>query len=231
LELNKSFIYKNLNGCSYGVLKWAMSIDGRVGLKNGNSKWITTEKSRSLVHKLRADFDAIIIGGNTLRNDNPILTTRGYKKEEPLRVVFTRTLDLPFTARLWDTDLSNTLIVYDSSTANEGNLKKIPKNILIEKVSSDDPKILSRILAEKGCNKVLWECGPELATAALKAGCIQEFITFIAPKIMGGKNGMNPFSDFEFQSMSEVINLNLQEIKPFSKDIYLRSLISESSIK
>ncbi len=225
LELNKSFIYKNLNGCSYGVLKWAMSIDGRVGLKNGKSKWITTEKSRSLVHKFRADFDAIIIGGNTLRKDNPILTTRGFKRMEPLRVVFTRTLDLPLKAKLWDTDLSNTLVVYDASTANEGNLKRIPKNVLIEKVSSDDPKILSRILAEKGCNKVLWECGPELATAAVKAGCIQELITFIAPKILGGISGMTPFSDFEFKSMNEVINLNFQEIKLLSRDIYLRNYL------
>jgi len=225
LELNKSFIYKNLNGYSYGVLKWAMSIDGRVGLKNGKSKWITTEKSRSLVHKLRSDFDAIIIGGNTLRKDNPILTTRGLKETEPLRVVFTRTLDLPLKAKLWDTDLSNTLLVYDSSTANEENLKRIPKNVLVEKVSSDDPKILSRILAEKGCNKVLWECGPELATAAVKAGCIQEFITFLGPKIIGGENGMTPFSDFEFTSMNEVINLNLKEIKPLSTDIYLRSYL------
>ena len=224
LELNKSFIYKNLNGCSYGVLKWAMSIDGRLGLKNGKSKWITTEKSRSLVHKLRADFDAIIIGGNTLRKDNPLLTTRGLKEIEPLRVVFTRTLDLPLKVKLWETELANTLVVYDSSTANEGNLKRIPKNVLVEKIPSDDPKILARILAEKGCNKVLWECGPELATAAVKAGCIQEFITFVAPKIIGGKNGMNPFSDFEFKSMNEVINLNLQEVKHLSRDIYLRSI-------
>ncbi len=225
LELNKSFIHKNLNSFSYGVLKWAMSIDGRVGLKNGESKWITTEKSRSLVHKLRADFDAIIIGGNTLRKDNPILTTRGLKKVEPLRVIFTRTLDLPSKAKLWDTELSKTLVVYDSSTANEGNLKRIPDNVEIVKVESDDPKLLSKILAEKGFNKVLWECGPELATAAVKSGCIQEFITFIAPKILGGINGMNPFSDFEIKSMNEVINLNLQEIKTFSKDIYLKGLI------
>ena len=223
LELNKSFIYKNLNSCSYGVLKWAMSIDGRVGLKNGNSKWITNEKSRSFVHKLRADFDAIIIGGNTLRKDNPILTTRGLKEIEPLRVVFTRTLDLPLRAKLWDTDIASTLIIYDSSKANEGNLKRIPKNVEVVKVSSDDPKLLSKILAERGCNKVLWECGPELATAAVKKGCIQEFMTFLAPKILGGTNGMNPFSDFEFESMSEVINLNFKEIKQFSNDIYLRS--------
>ena len=199
-----------------------MSIDGRIGLKNGKSKWITTEKSRSLVHKLRADFDAIIIGGNTLRKDNPLLTTRGLKEIEPLRVVFTRTLDLPLKVKLWETELANTLVVYDSSTANEGNLKRIPKNVLVEKIPSDDPKILARILAEKGCNKVLWECGPELATSAVKAGCIQEFITFLAPKIMGGENGMNPFSDFGFKSMNEVIKLDLQEIKYLNRDIYLR---------
>ena len=225
LELNKSFIHKNLSGSSYGVLKWAMSIDGRLGLKNGESKWITTEKSRSIVHKLRADFDAIIIGGNTLRKDNPILTTRGIKKIEPLRVVFTRTLDLPSKAKLWDTDLSKTIVIYDSSTANEVNLKRIPKNVEIEKVSSDDPRLLSKILAEKGCNKVLWECGPLLATSAVKSGCIQEFITFLAPKILGGINGMNPFADFKFKSMNDVINLNLQEIKPLTNDIYLRSLL------
>jgi len=225
LELNKSFIHKNLNGFSYGVLKWAMSIDGRIGLKNGESKWITSEMSRSLVHKLRADFDAIIIGGNTLRKDNPLLTTRGLKKIEPLRVVFTRTLNLPTEANLWNTNLAKTLVLYDSSTANEENLKSIPENVAIEKVQSDDPKLLSKVLAEKGCNKVLWECGPELATSAVKAGCIQEYITFLAPKILGGMNSMNPFSDFEFTSMNEVISLNLQEIKPLTKDIYLRSFI------
>tara|TARA_B100000212_G_scaffold276766_1_gene216303 strand:+ start:284 stop:1375 length:1092 start_codon:yes stop_codon:yes gene_type:complete len=225
LELNKSFIHRNLNGFSYGVLKWAMSIDGRVGLKNGESKWITSEKSRSVVHKLRAEFDAIIIGGNTLRKDDPLLTTRGLKKKEPLRVVFTRTLNLPLKAKLWDTELSNTLVIYDSSIANEENLKKIPKNVNIENVSSDNPKLIAKILAEKGCNKVLWECGPELATSAVKAGCIQELMTFIAPKILGGKNGMTPFSDFDFKSMSEVIKLNLQEIKIFKNDIYMRNFL------
>ena len=225
LELNKSFLHRNLNNFSYGVLKWAMSIDGKLGLKNGESKWITSQKSRSLVHKLRADFDAIIIGGNTLRKDNPLLTTRGLKKIEPLRVVFTRTLNLPKESKLWDTELAKTLVVYDASTANEGNLKIIPKNVKVEKVSSDNPKLLSKILAERGFNNVLWECGPKLATSAVKAGCIQEFITFVAPKILGGENGMSPFSDFEFKTMDEVINLNLQEIRSISRDIYLRSIM------
>ena len=200
-----------------------MSIDGRLALKNGKSKWITNEKSRSLVHKLRSEFDAIIIGGNTLRKDNPLLTTRGIKKPEPLRVVFTRTLDLPIAAKLWDTSESKTLIVYDSSQANEDYLIRIPENIEIEKVNCDNPKLISEILARKGYNKVLWECGPSLATAAVKAGCVQELITFIGPKILGGDKAMTPFSDFKFNSIEEVINLELQEINSYEKDLFLRS--------
>ncbi len=223
LELNKSFIYRNVRGSAFGVLKWAMSIDGRLGLKNGESKWITNEKSRSSVHQLRANFDAIIIGGNTLRKDNPLLTTRGIKSQEPLRVVFTRTLDLPIKSKLWDTSFSSTLVIYDGSKANEKYLKKIPKNVEIAKVSSDDPKLVSKILAQKGCNKILWECGPNLATSAIKSDCIQECITFLAPKILGGDYCMTPFSDFKFVSMKEVINLNLKVLHRFGDDICLVS--------
>ena len=93
LDLNKDFIHRNITKKAFGVLKWAMSIDGRIALKNGKSKWITNEESRALVHSFRAEFDAIIIGGNTLRRDNPLLTTRGSKNPEPLRVVFTKSLD------------------------------------------------------------------------------------------------------------------------------------------
>ena len=74
LDLNKAFIHRNITKKAFGVLKWAMSIDGRIALKNGKSKWITNDESRSLVHSFRAEFDAIIIGGNTLRRDNPLLT-------------------------------------------------------------------------------------------------------------------------------------------------------------
>ena len=222
LELNKSFVHKNISGFAFGVLKWAMSLDGRLSLKNGVSKWITNENSRSFVHKLRAEFDAIIVGGNTLRKDNPLLTTRGYKKKEPLRVVFTRTLNLPKKSKLWDTKFANTLVVYDGTSANEELLERIPANVDIAKVSSDDPKLISKVLAQKGYNKILWECGPKLATAAVQAGCIQEFVSFIAPKILGGDNCMTPFSDFKFTSMKDVLNLKMKEKFCFEDDMYLR---------
>jgi len=227
LELNKSFIHRNEKGTAYGVLKWAMSLDGRLGLKNGESKWITNQKSRSTVHKLRGEFDAIVIGGNTLRKDDPLLTTRGFKKPEPLRVVFTRTLNLPRHTNLWDTRFSRTIVIYDSSTADEKYLSRIPKNVMVKKVPSDNPIHVSQLLVKQGCSKILWECGPTLATAAVKAGCIQEFISYIAPKVLGGDSCMTPFGDFNFTSINETIHLNLQEIKCYRHDIYLKTTINK----
>ncbi len=224
-ELNKSFIHRNITNSAFGVMKWAMSMDGRVGLKNGRSKWITNKDSRSLVHSLRASFDSIVIGGNTLRKDDPLLTSRGIRKPEPLRVVFTKTLDLPGKSNLWDCKLARTLVVYDASTADKKFLKRIPKGVEIEELSSDNPILLSNLLAKKGCNNVLWECGPKLATSAIKAGCIQELMTFIAPKILGGVGSMNPFSDFEFTDIDEVFNLRQSGVSFISGDIFVKSTI------
>ncbi len=227
LDLNKAFIHRTITNKSFGVLKWAMSIDGRIALKNGKSKWITNDESRSLVHSFRAEFDAIIIGGNTLRRDNPFLTTRGSKNPEPLRVVFTKSLDLPPKSNLWDCTKAKTLVIYDSSTANENYLSRLPKCVEVEEVSSDNPELISKILANRGCNKVLWECGPRLATAAIQSNCIQEIITFIAPKILGGNNSMNPFCDFKFQEMHEVINLSDSKVSLVGSDICVKNILKK----
>ena len=223
LDLNKAFIYRNTTKRAFGVLKWAMSIDGRIGLKNGKSKWITNADSRSLVHSFRAEFDAIIVGGNTVRKDNPLLTTRGLKNPEPLRVIFTKSLDLPSNLNLWNCSKAKTLLIYDSSTANEKFLTRIPKCVEVEKVSSDNPELISKLLAKKGCNKVLWECGSKLATSAVKSGCINEIIAFIAPKILGGENSMNPFGDFEFNDMDEIIKLSKSQFSLIGNDICVKS--------
>jgi len=93
----------------------------------------------------------------------------------------------------------------------------------VEKVLSDNPELISKILAKKGCNKVLWECGPRLATAAIQSKCIQEIITFIAPKILGGENTMNPFGDFEFKEMNEIIKLSPSQVSLIGSDMCVKS--------
>ena len=92
------------------------------------------------------------------------------------------------------------------------------------KISSDNPELISKILAKRGCNKVLWECGPGLATSAIKSNCIQEIITFISPKIIGGENNMNPFGDFEFKEMNEIIKLSDSQFSLIGSEICVKSL-------
>ena len=77
----------------------------------------------------------------------------------------------------------------------------------------------------------MWECGPRLATAAVKSGCINEIISFIAPKILGGENSMNPFGDFEFQEMHEILELNESNISFIGNDICVRSSLKKWTLR
>ena len=223
-EINREFIFRVKNERPWGILKWAMSLDGRIGLPNGSSKWITNDSSRDSVHQIRSKCDAVIVGGGTVRVDDPLLTSRGKLDFEPLRVVFSKSLDLPKFAKLWDTKLAKTLIAYgpEGNEAFFSDLQEGPEKL---RLNSNDPSELLKSLAKNGCNKILWECGPRLATSAIKSNCIQEIITFIAPKILGGENSMNPFGDFEFNEMHEIIKLSDSRFSLIGNDICVKSLL------
>ena len=205
-RINREFVFRVRNGRPWGILKWAMSLDGRIGLPNGSSKWITNELARDKVHEIRGKSDAVIIGGGTLRADNPLLTSRGKSNPEPSRVVFSRSLDLPKSANLWNTKIAKTIVAYGPD-GNEGIFSDLPEGLEKLSLKSNDPIELLTSLGRKGCNRVLWECGPILATSAIEANCVQELIVFVAPKLLGGKSAMNPLGSFGFESISSTYKL------------------------
>ena len=90
--LNGAFLHRIATGRPLGLLKWAMSLDGRTALPNGASQWISGAEARAWVHRLRGSCDAVIVGGGTVRHDDPLLTSRGRRSPEPLRVVLSRSL-------------------------------------------------------------------------------------------------------------------------------------------
>ena len=204
--INREFIFRVRNGRPWGILKWAMSLDGRIGLPNGCSKWITNETARDKVHQIRATCDAVIVGGGTLRSDDPLLTSRGKSNFEPLRVVFSRSLDLPKFANLWDTKIAKTIIAYGPE-GNEAFFSDLPDGPEKLPLNSNDPSELLKVLGAKGCNKILWECGPLLATSAIEANCVQELVVFVAPKLLGGKSAMSPLNNFGFESINSTYKL------------------------
>ena len=204
-SLNRAFLHRLATGRPLAILKWAMGADGRTALSNGASQWITGPDARRWVHQLRGQCDAVIVGGGTVRADNPLLTSRGHRSPEPLRVVLSRSLDLPTTAQLWDSAVAPTLVAHGPQ-ANPAARARLEQHLGLEclELACCTPKALLEALAARGCNQVLWECGPELGASALADGCVQEIAAVIAPKLMGGTPARTPLGELGFEHMDQV---------------------------
>ena len=222
-SINREYSFRVRHGRPWGILKWAMSLDGRIGLPNGCSKWITDVPARNSVHQIRSKCDAVIVGGGTVRVDNPLLTSRGKSNSEPLRVIFSRSLDLPKSAKLWDTKIARTIIAHGPE-GNEAFFSDLPDGVEQLRLNTNNPSELLSALAQKGCNKVLWECGPQLATSAIKANCVQELVVFLSPKLLGGKSAMCPLDSFGFESISSTHKLQHSFLDRKGEDLCLRLL-------
>ena len=208
-KLNRAFVHRITTGRPLGLLKWAMSLDGRTALPNGASQWISGPQARAWVHRLRSQCDAVIVGGGTLRADDPLLTSRGQRTPEPLRVVLSRTLQLPERAQLWDSSPAPTLVAHgpEAPAAAKARLDDLCSNHPgLERLELPrcSPAALLEVLAQRGCNQVLWECGPELAAAAIDEGCVQQVAAVIAPKLLGGIPARTPLGELGFTSLQEL---------------------------
>jgi len=200
---NRTFLHRLRQGRPWGLLKWAMSLDGRTALPNGESQWISGAVARGWVHELRAGCDAVIVGGGTLRHDDPLLTSRGRRQPEPLRVVLSRSLRLPATARLWDQAAAPTLVAHGGEAPAAGRQQLDQLGVERVELGLCEPAALLAALAERGCNRVLWECGPALAAAAVRQGCVQELAAVIAPKLLGGRRARTALGDLALAGLEQ----------------------------
>ena len=217
-QLNRAFIHRVSQGRPLGILKWAMSLDGRTALPNGSSQWISGPDARAWVHQLRSRCDAVIVGSGTVRADDPLLTSRGRRNPEPLRVVISRGLNLPLQARLWDQQEARTLVVHGYSAP--ARLRFHLDALGVERLVLErcEPLELLQALAQRGCNQVLWECGPELAAAALRQGCVQQLAAVVAPKLLGGQAARTPLGDLELVDVNAAPLWQAQNLQRLGDD-------------
>lgn len=228
-QQNCAFVHRVCTGRPWGLLKWAMSLDGRTALPNGASQWISGSTARTWVHRLRAQCDAVIVGGGTVRADDPLLTSRGLRNPEPLRVVLSRRLDLPDQAQIWDQSVAPTLVVHGQDAPAEARDRLEALGLQREVLPACGPESLMAVLAQRGCNRVLWECGPELAAAALQQACVQELAAVIAPKLLGGEPARTPLGHLGFQAMEEVVVLQGLRQQRLTDDLLLQVTLSSLS--
>jgi diaminohydroxyphosphoribosylaminopyrimidine deaminase/5-amino-6-(5-phosphoribosylamino)uracil reductase len=156
-RLNEAFITYKIERRPFGILKMAMTLDGKIATRSGESQWITSEESRALVHRMRHRSDALITGSGTVIRDHPRLTDRsGLPRRRPLlRVILDR----------------------------RGRVSSFPDAVIFRA----DLASLSEELYNREIQSFLLECGPDLAFNALRGGIIDKIVVFIAPKILGGR--------------------------------------------
>jgi diaminohydroxyphosphoribosylaminopyrimidine deaminase/5-amino-6-(5-phosphoribosylamino)uracil reductase len=220
---NRAFLHRCRLGRPLGLLKWAMSLDGRTALPNGASQWISGPPAREWVHQLRARCDAVIVGGGTVRSDNPLLTSRGRRQPEPLRVVLSRRLDLPSVARLWNQGEATTVVAHGAEASEEACRRLDALGVTRLPLKACAPLPLLEALAEHGCNQVLWECGPSLAAAALREDCVQEVAAVIAPKLLGGHPARTPLGHLGGEHMDDTWSLSTSSVRWLESDLLWRA--------
>ncbi|MCM3566935.1 bifunctional diaminohydroxyphosphoribosylaminopyrimidine deaminase/5-amino-6-(5-phosphoribosylamino)uracil reductase RibD [Neobacillus mesonae] len=221
-ELNKIFFYNIKTGLPYVTLKTAVSLDGRTATVTGESKWITGEEARADVHQFRHQHDGILVGVNTVIQDNPSLTTRlpsGGKN--PIRIILDTRLRTPKEAKVITDGMAPTWIVTGSEVdlAKEKEFQEAGIEMIKMADSSISIKAMLKILGERGITSLFVEGGAEVHGSFLKERAFQQMITYIAPKLIGGKLAPASFGGPGIEKMADAVDLNLKQVELIGDDI------------
>jgi diaminohydroxyphosphoribosylaminopyrimidine deaminase/5-amino-6-(5-phosphoribosylamino)uracil reductase len=197
--LNQAFRKHARTGRPHVIFKSAMSLDGRVATHTGDSKWISNERSRQLVHRWRGEVDAIAIGIGTALADDPLLTARAEGvTRQPTRVVFDSEARLPLESNLVRTAPEVPLVVVASRAADRGRaeaLRAAGAEVIVAAGGTDRERVADALdkLGALGNMSMLLEGGPRLAGSFLDAREIDEMRLFVAPIALGGRGARAPF--------------------------------------
>ena len=229
-QLNEAFIHRVQYQQPFGILKYAMTLDGKIAATGGHSAWVTGTESRDRVHQLRAACDAVIVGGNTVRKDNPWLTSRQSRDRNPLRVVMSRHLDLPMEAKLWDVADAPTLLFVEAGADPTKQDRLRQRGVQVVEQASLTPAAVMADLYQRGALSALWECGGTLAARAIAEGAVQKVLAFIAPKIIGGSAAPSPIGDLGFTQMSQALELERLSWQMVGSDFLLEGYLDKTSL-
>lgn len=227
-DLNEGFVHRVCHQQPFGILKYAMTLDGKIATTSGHSAWVSSPPARSYVFDLRSQCDAVIVGTNTVNRDNPQLTShRDEPGHNPLRVVMSRSLKLPEQARLWQTEVAPTVVFTEGhpNLALEETLQQ--QQVEVISLPQLTPKAVMQNLYQRGCATVLWECGGTLSAEAIAQGCIQKVLAFIAPKIIGGQFAPSPIGELGFTQMTEALALERLALEQIGADYLLTGYLAE----
>lgn len=234
LLLNEYFVKYTTTGHPFVLLKIAISLDGKIATKTGDSKWISSEEARMHVHRLRDEVDATLVGIGTILRDNSRLTTRlrGKKGRDPLRIVVDSLLKVPLRANIFMQESKAGNIIVTTKNVSSKRKKEVLKTgckVLTVDSLGKNKVCLRKMLVElgkMGVSSLMIEGGAEIAGSALEEGIVDKINFFIAPKIVGGRFAPGPVGGKGVVKIMDAIPLYRIRTKRFGDDTMIEGYLS-----
>ncbi|MGV7226522.1 MAG: 2,5-diamino-6-(ribosylamino)-4(3H)-pyrimidinone 5'-phosphate reductase [Nitrosopumilus sp.] len=214
------------NSRPYTILSAAISIDGKIATRTGNSKLSSPEDFLRL-HKLRSKVDGIIVGKNTVMKDDPSLTVRHTKGKNPVRIILDSKGSISTKSKILQTSNKIPTIIAVSKAITKSNLQKLnkfPVEIISAGKNSVNLKLLLEKLSEKNIKLILVEGGGTVNWEFIKQNLFDEMIVTVSPYLIGGNNAISFVQGIGFDKISKSPNLRLKSVKRLKNHLVLNYL-------
>ncbi|MFQ5845338.1 MAG: bifunctional diaminohydroxyphosphoribosylaminopyrimidine deaminase/5-amino-6-(5-phosphoribosylamino)uracil reductase RibD [Planctomycetota bacterium] len=243
MRLNAKYLTFVSRRRPYVLVKVAMTVDGRIATAGGESRWISSPRSRRLAQRLRASYDAIMVGINTVLADDPLLTARGggraargggraARRRQPVRVVLDSRLRMGPEARLLRRGAGGPVIVYTTRLVPAARARRLEqRGARVVRLSASrsgprgrvDLRAALRDLARRGITSVLIEGGGEVIGSALEAGVVDRVAFFMAPLILGDRRAVASVGGRDAAVLREAIRLSRLSVRTIGPDLLLEA--------
>ena len=228
-KLNEVFIKYILSKKPFVVLKAAMSLDGKIATRTGESKWISSKKSRLQVHNLRNKLSGIMVGVNTVIKDDPELTCRIQNGSNPIRIIVDSILRIPMNSKVLQ-NKDNKTIIATTKRANMKNMQELLKKnikvlIIEEKNGQVNLNALIKKLGELNIDSILLEGGGTLNYSALEENIVDKVMIYISPKIIGGEFSKTPVGGIGIDKLNDAFKLKDITANIVDEDILVEGYI------
>lgn len=227
-KLNEVFFHYIEKKTPFVVMKYAMTLDGKIAAYTGDSKWVTSEAARNHVQVLRKKYSGILAGIGTVEADDPMLNCRIEEGVNPVRIICDSKLSISLESNIVKTAKEIKTIIAYAAALPEKQTELEAQGITLlhaEKNGKVDLKLLMQKLGEMGIDSVLMEGGGQIYAAALEAGIVNKVYAYIAPKLIGGDKSKTPVGGKGLEKMSEAWKLKDIEIEQIGEDILVTGYV------
>ncbi len=226
-QLNEVFFHYISTKTPFVVMKYAMTMDGKIATHSGLSRWITGETARHKVHQDRHYYSAIMVGVGTILQDNPMLNCRLEHSKNPIRIVCDSQLRTPLDSNVVTTALQIPTILATCCTDITRHEPYISAGCRIITTSSNNHRVelneLMTLLGAEGIDSIMLEGGGTLNWAALESGIVHKVQTYIAPKLFGGATAQTPISGLGIDNPEHAVRLKNTTVIPLGEDFLIES--------